>query len=98
MKQAIEKTEEETVLEVLRKHYTQFNEETHKSAVANIVTLLHNETMRFVDVEDGFESDAAYLTRMVLLEVFRQGVSSVKATTEIFNSLERGHELGWLAD
>lgn len=98
MKQAIEKTDEEIVVEVLRKHYANFDEEAHASAVENIVTLIQNETMRFVDVEEGFESDAAYLTRMVLLQVFRHGVSSVKATVDIFNALERGPELGWLVD
>lgn len=98
MKQDIEKTLEETVLEVLHKHYANFNEETHGSTVVAIVTLLQNETMRFMDVEEGFESDAAYLTRMALLELFRHGVSSVKATIDIFNALERGPELGWLAD
>lgn len=98
MKQEIDKTSEELVCEVLSKHYVRFDSEANKGTVATIVTLLEDKTMSYMDVESGFESDAAYLTRMILLEVFRQGVSSVKATTDIFNSLERGHELGWLAD
>jgi hypothetical protein len=97
MKQDIEKTDEELVSEVLRKYYAKFYEEPYGSTVATIVTLLRDETKRSVEVGAGFESDAAYLTRMTLLEVFRHGVNSVKATTDIFNSLERGHELGWLA-
>lgn len=97
MKQDIEKTEEEIVVEVLRKYYAKFNEEAHGTTVSGIVALLQNESMRFVDVEEGFESDAAYLTRMALLELFRHGVSSVKATVDLFNALERGAELGWLA-
>lgn len=98
MKQEIDKTSEELVCEVLSKHYAKFDSEANKGAVTSIVTLLNDKTKSYMDVESGFESDAAYLTRMILLEVFRQGVSSVKATADIFNSLERGHELGWLAD
>jgi hypothetical protein len=96
MKQDIEQTEEELVQEVLRKHYAKFYDEPYASTVTAIVFLLRDETKRAVDVESGFESDAAYLTRMILWEDFRQGVSSVKATCEIFTALERRHELGWL--
>lgn len=98
MKQDVAKTDEELVTEVLRKHYPKFDAETNSGTVARIVTLINDPDKKYMDVEAGFESDAAYLTRMVLLEVFRHGTSSVQATVDIFNALERGPELGWLND
>lgn len=98
MKQDIEKTVEETVVEVLSKHYPNFDAEANSGTVARIVTLINDPDKKYRDVEAGFESDAAYLTRMVLLEVFRHGTSSVQATVDIFNALERSPELGWLTD
>lgn len=98
MKQDIEKTEEELVTEVLRKHYSKFYDEPYGDTVATIVALLQDGTKRSMDTGAGFESDAAYLTRMILLKDFRIGVASVQATVDIFNALERGAELGWLAD
>lgn len=91
-------TTTDAVCQVLSKTYPRFDSVEHKSIVSKIVTLLDDPTKRYMDVDSGFESDAVYFTRMILLEVFRHGVSSVQATTELFNSLERSHELGWLAD
>lgn len=88
----------EAVSQTLSSHYSRFDAVAHANVVSAIVTLLDDPTKSYVDINSGFESDATYGTRMILLETFRHGASSVKATTELFNSLERGHELGWLAD
>lgn len=91
-------TTTEAVSQALSSHYPRFDAEYQANIVSRIVTLLDDVTKSYVDVDSGFESDAAYGTRMILLETFSHGVPSVKATTALFNSLERGHELGWLAN
>jgi hypothetical protein len=89
---------EDIVSEVLGNHYVTFDSEADSKLVAHIVALLEDSTKRGVNVGSGFESNAAYEIRIVLLQTFTRGVSSVKTVIEIFDKLERSNELGWLVE
>lgn len=93
-----ENSVEDVVREVLSQHYPAFAADPKDLFVADIVTLLDDPSKRYVDCCSGFESDAAYEIRMLLLKTFAQGANSVKSVVRIFNNLERGQELGWLDD
>lgn len=87
---------EAAVYESLSHHYPAFASDPSREFVDDIATLLNDQSKRYVDGCAGFESDAVYEIRMLLLETFAQGGASVKSVIHIFNKLERGHELGWL--
>lgn len=91
-----EDSAEAVVHEALSHHYPVFAADPRGEFVADIVALLDDPSKRYVDGCAGFESDAVYEIRMLLLETFAQGVNSVKSVVRIFNKLERGNELGWL--
>lgn len=93
-----ENSVEDVVREALSHHYPVFAADPKDLFVADIVTLLDDPSKRYVDCCSGFESDAAYEIRMLLLKTFAQGANSVKSVVRIFNNLERGQELGWLDD
>lgn len=93
-----ENSVEDVVREALSHHYPAFVADPKALFVADIVALLDDTSKRQVDCCSGFESDAAYEIRMLLLKNFAQGVNSVKSVVRIFNNLERGQELGWLDD
>ena len=93
-------TTEETVREVLGKSYDNYGFQGNTRIINDFVSTLNDPSMSVV-AADGEASPAADTIRSSLWSCFTGGgdvfyALATRATTELFKSLGRENELGWM--
>lgn len=91
---------EAVVRDVLGMTYDAFGFQQNTDLIEKIVTVLEDETKAIKDDDEDPKdaSPAAEFVRSRLWSRFSGGGASAGATTELFLTLGRGDELGWVRD
>lgn len=90
-------TTEQTVREILGVTYDGFGFQNRNDLIERIVTVLDDDSKRFME-DDGDASEAAENVRAMLWSAFSDGGASAGATCELFYTLGRFDELGWVKE
>ena len=91
------KTTEEVVREVLGKTYNQFGFDRATDLIADFVATLEDPTQAVME-DEGDASPAAEKIRARLWSRYSGGGASASATADLFYTLGRQDELGWVVE
>ena len=91
------KTTEEVVREVLGKTYNQFGFNEDTALVNDFVATLDDPTQAYIE-DEGDASPAAERIRGRLWSRYTGGGASASATSDLFYTLGRQSELGWVVE